>query len=76
MYLQTRKSGIFLLKVSLNGNKVFNLRQDSKTPFKLQKRTVLLSILTKRDLNCNDFSPRNRRTQVNSFLGANKYTSF
>ena len=55
---------------------MFNLLQDCKTPFKLQKRTVLLSILTKRDLNCNDFSPRNRRTQVNSFLGANKYTSF
>ena len=27
-------------------------------------------------INCNDFLPRNGRTQVNYFLGANKCTSF
>ena len=36
---------------------------------------ILLTLLTKRDLNCNTFFPRNG-TQVNCFLGANKYTSF
>ena len=41
---------------------MFNFRGDRKTTFKLQKRTVLLTLLTKRDLNCNDFLPRNGRT--------------
>ena len=65
-----------LLGVSLNLNKMFNLRWDQKTTFKLQKCTVLLSLLTKQDLDCNDFLPRNGRTKVNCFLEANKYTSF
>ena len=61
--------GIFKLEQIVS----FTLR--SKTTFKLQKRTVSLTLLTKRDLNCNDFLPTNGRTQVNYFLGANIYTS-
>ena len=40
-----------------------------------KKSTVLSTLLTKQDLNCNDFLPRNGRRQVNCFLGANKNTS-
>ena len=64
------------LTISLSRDKVFNLRWDPKTTLKLQKRTVLLTLLTKRDLNCTYFLPRNGRTRVNCFLGANKCTSF
>ena len=39
-------------------------------------RKVLRTLLTKRDLNCNDFLPRNGRTHFNYFLGAKKYISF
>ena len=76
VYLWTRKEQIFLLRVSLNRNEVFNLRWDQKTTFKFQTRTVLLTLLTKRDLKCNDFLWRNGRTQLNCFFEANKYTSF
>ena len=47
-----------------------------KNCFQSQKGTVLLTLLTKRNLNCNDFLPTNGRTLVNCFLGANKYTTF
>ena len=62
-----KKKQIFLLRVSLNRNKVFNLSWDQKATFKLQKNTVLLTLLTKPDLNCNDLLPRNGATQVHCF---------
>ena len=63
------------MRVSLNRNKVFNLRWNGKTTFKLQKHTSLLTLLAKRDLNCSDILPRNGSTQFDCFLGANKYTN-
>ena len=50
-----KKGEDLFIKVYLNQNKVFNLRLDRKTTFKLQKRTVLLALLTKGDLNYFDF---------------------
>ena len=46
---------------------MFNLCWYQKTTFKLQKCTVLLTLLTKQDLDCNKFL---------FFLGANKYNFF
>ena len=40
-----------------------------------KKKMVLLTLLTKRGLSCNDLLSRNGRTQVNCLLGSNKYTS-
>ena len=48
-------------------DKVFNLLWDQKTTFKLQKRMVLLILMSKWDLNCYDFLPRNKRRQVTCF---------
>ena len=48
----------------------------SNNYFQIAKSYGLWKLLTKLDLNCNDFLPRNGRTQVSCFLGANKYTSF
>ena len=44
--------GIFKLEQSVY------LFWDQKSTFKLQKHMVLLTLLTKGDLNCNDFFPK------------------
>ena len=71
-----KKGADFFIKgiLKLEQNVSFTLR--SKNYFQIAKKYGFITLLTKEDLNCNNFLPRNGKTQAHCFLGANKYNFF
>ena len=71
------KKGLYLfIKAIFKTEKRVQFALKLKTTFKLQKLTVLLILLIKRDLDCNDLLRNNGTTQVSCFLRVNRNTSF